>query len=844
MLAALGALAAVPAAGSAAPSAANRYSLAGGCFALKSAAGSAVAGTSRLRMQATALGSYLLYGPDRTFLAAHEDGSVGPAAAPSPAADWRVTAAGPGRFRLSPASAPSRALVAGQGGTPALGGPDTASRLRFSPASGCAIYPEAGLGASGRPARGPTPYGAVSGLIEGHMHWMTFEYFGGNFHCGKPWDRYGIAYALPDCSSIEGPQGTAASFQNFLNYGNPAQPHDTSGYPKLTEFGNSNLTYEGTYWRWIQRAWAGGLRLMVMSINENRELCQLQQRRRNSCDEMSTVRKGFQDIHELEDYVDAQAGGPGKGFFQIVTTPNQARRVINQGRMAVVLEIEVSELFGCHGSDASSCTRAKIDRGLDEMYKLGVRSSLLLNKFDNPLVGVRFDGGPVGQVINAANRDSYGSFWSAETCTGKLHDNTIESGGTSNPALSGLLQAAGAPGGVLPTYPPAPHCNTRGLTALGRYLVEKMMDRHMIVNPDHMSQAGVTQTLSLLEARRYSGVISPHGWMDPGNWPRLWKLGGVAFPGHSSATEYVKDYEKYRPLSTPYKFGWGYGADLGGLSHQPDAPKGSSISYPFRSQDGKVSFQPQRTGDRTFDYRKDGVATYGQYPEWFADLRRLGGARLTRDMSNGAEAYLEMWERAQGIRTRECAGFRSRILPRGLPRIRLGAHWQSLLARAGQPQQRARAWSYCVAGTPNRRAADVAELTPGGHVELVASQARARAAGGVPVGAAVARLRRAGARPVGGGVYVKSAGRTRFVYAARGGRVRLVAVASRALAARRAALRAAVRRALSARAIQAHPVFKPNPATEAARITGRGLAIATSDPRLDRAFRLLCSLAG
>ena len=35
----------------------------------------------------------------------------------------------------------------------------------------------------------------------------------------------------------------------------------------------------------------------------------------------------------------------------------------------------------------------------------------------------------------------------------------------------------------------------------------------MIVNPDHMSQAGVDRTLSLLEARNYSGVISPTaGW--------------------------------------------------------------------------------------------------------------------------------------------------------------------------------------------------------------------------------------------------------------------------------------------------------------------------------------------
>ena len=32
------------------------------------------------------------------------------------------------------------------------------------------------------------------------------------------------------------------------------------------------------------------------------------------------------------------------------------------------------------------------------MYALGVRSSLLLNKFDNPLTGVRFDSGVSGVI--------------------------------------------------------------------------------------------------------------------------------------------------------------------------------------------------------------------------------------------------------------------------------------------------------------------------------------------------------------------------------------------------------------------------------------------------------------
>ena len=275
-----------------------------------------------------------------------------------------------------------------------------------------------------------------------------------------------------------------------------------------------------------------------------------------------------------------------------------------------------------------------------------MRSALLLNKYDNPLAGTRFDSGAQGTLINVGNLASAGSFWSAKTCTEPLRDNPIAL------ADPGLLTALTALTGVTlpppPLYPKAPHCNTRGLTDLGAHTVNALMDKRMIVNPDHMSQKAVDQTLTLLEKRGYSGVISPHGWMDPGNWPRLWKLGGLAFPGHSNADQYVKEWEQYRPKSTPFQFGWGYGADLGGLSTQPGA---GALTYPFKGLDPAVTFDRQVTGQRTFDYAKEGVATYGQYADWLADLKRVGGDKLASDLWDGAEAYLQMWERAEGVKT-------------------------------------------------------------------------------------------------------------------------------------------------------------------------------------------------
>src|SRR4051812_31465943 len=159
--------------------AADRYSLANGCWtATDAASGKPVA--EKVFMKATALGSYLLYTKDRKYLAAG-DGGLAPADAPSPAADFVVADAGGAAFTLAPKATKA-----------------VAATVKFTPATGCAAFPEAPLNATGRPFKGATSYGAVRGIVEGHNHWMAFGSFGARFRCGKPWDAYGITFALPD----------------------------------------------------------------------------------------------------------------------------------------------------------------------------------------------------------------------------------------------------------------------------------------------------------------------------------------------------------------------------------------------------------------------------------------------------------------------------------------------------------------------------------------------------------------------------------------------------------------------------------------------------------------------
>ena len=581
MLALLGALVFAPTADAA--STKNRYTLANGCFALKRGAGfvaksgdgysasaPSTAAAERFYLKATALGRYMLYGRQRDYLAGTAQNGVESASAVSRLANWSVEQAGAGTFRLRLPAAGNRGLSA-SGGALRLGAADVFTLVATS---GCAEFPEVAISASGLPRRGTTSYTATRGLVDAHIHMMAFEFLGGRAHCGRPWHEFGVEQALVDCPDHYPANGGAAVLENVLFGGAPVRQHDPVGWPTFKDWPHhQSLTHEQTYYRWLERAWLGGLRVYVNLLVENAQLCEIYPYKQNSCDEMDSIRLQARRIRELEDYIDAQAGGPGKGFFRIVTNPFQAREVVNDGKLAVVIGIENSKLFNCgvyNDRPDPGCDRGSIDRQLDEVYKLGVRDMELVNKFDNALAGVAGDSGSTGAVVNAANRNETGKFWHMETCSdghAHVHDkNQLTADGEDRDALVGNGFNAFAPAGTLPVYPAAPHCNTKGLTDLGEYTVRRMIEKKMIIDPDHMSVIARKQTMALIEAAKYSGVVSSHSWSTPDVIPRIYKLGGFVTPYAGDSTSFVDEWRANRQQrSKKHYFGFGYGADMNGF---------------------------------------------------------------------------------------------------------------------------------------------------------------------------------------------------------------------------------------------------------------------------------------
>ncbi len=649
------------------------YSFAGDCYALKDATtgryvardalGFHTGPTDRAQatpfvLQATALGRYMFWGTGGYLPRTGPVGSVIPTRTPGPTADWAISAAG---RRVGFASVDTgRGLSVGAAGRLAQAqGVET--RWALEATGGCTPFPEVAVGATGTPFTGAGPTAPVRGFVDAHTHVSAFRFLGGRFHCGRPWSPYGVTVALEDCPDHQ-PNGEAAVAENFLSTGSPVGTHDTDGWPSFAGWPRpESLTHEGTYWRWIERAWRGGLRIMVTDLVENRSLCEIYPLKAGtSCNDMDSVRLQAADMYALQDYIDAQSKGPGKGFLRIVRSADEARRVISSGKLAVVLGVEVSEVLDCGlRGGQPTCDPAQVESGLDELEALGVRSFFPVHKFDNGLGGTAFDGGATGLLVNVGNKWATGDWWDVQRCApGAEADNSPDNLAQGREDLYTLFHDVLEPllATDLPAYPPGPSCNPKGLTDMGRYVVGAMADRGLIVETDHFSVKARDEALTILEQRGYSGVISSHSWGDDTSRVRLQDLGGVVAPYATTSPGYVESWRRARSTAAPGLFGIGYGTDTNGLGAQagprPGAAASNPVTYPYRTFDGGTVMHQSVSGTRTWDINTDGAANYGLFPDWVEDLRHLAGDQIVDDMANGAEAYLQMWARAEAAAVR------------------------------------------------------------------------------------------------------------------------------------------------------------------------------------------------
>jgi microsomal dipeptidase-like Zn-dependent dipeptidase len=498
----------------------------------------------------------------------------------------------------------------------------------------------------------------VVGFADTHTHPFANLASGGRLFWGAAFGPIDAALAI--CEAWHGLGGLSDVIGNIKRTlgGNVSVGHHTGGYPNFDGWpAHNTLDHQQMYADWIFRAYQGGLRLMVSHAVNNGLVCSIAAKAPGrTCDDMEAADLQIQAAKDMEAYIDVESGGKGRGWFRIAYSPQEARQIIQSGKLAVVLGIEVDKLFGC---GKNQCDAATVDAQLDKYYGLGVRHLIPVHFADNAFGGYALGGGTekilFGVNSMAANEGGLTSF--------------------EEPKEEGCS----------PTF--AQQCNQRTLTALGGQLITSMMNRGMIIDIDHMGMKTTDSVLVLTSARHYPVIGGHTGFV------------ATAMPGKSSERDksdaWLMTMKEYggmvsvglSPSETPaYQSSWSaqvpndcpetskswaqsylYAVDkMGGPDtaavglatdqflndmlgprfdgHCPT--QNGRVAYPFTTRTG-VKLDKSVAGKREFDYNNEGLAHFGLLADFVQDLKNVG--LTNRDLEplfRSAEGYIRLWERS------------------------------------------------------------------------------------------------------------------------------------------------------------------------------------------------------
>ncbi|MEX1364197.1 MAG: hypothetical protein AB1Z98_13810 [Nannocystaceae bacterium] len=580
-----------------------------------------------------------------------------------------------------------------------------AQAIVLEPASGCTEHPELTLDASGEITQTQFEDGDLYGIVDTHSHILSnFAFGGGGIFHGGPFHRLGIEHALPDCETYHGVDGRkdffgyafdsagadgadfASILPDLLLGELSVDNHVTAGYPEFTEWpaAPSRSTHQTQYYLWLQRAHLAGLRLVVQHATTNSAICHLTagegiQPVRYSCEDMVAVDRIIEETYAMERYIDAQAGGPGEGFFRIVLSPSEAREVIAQGKMAVILGIETSDLFDCRlvpREGSPICDEDYIRQQLDTYYDQGVRAIFPVHKYDNAFSPGDGDRAFI-ELGNFLNSGHWSNF--TEDCPDvpSVFDNgDVAFGGLNMPRA----QYDAPPPNDFSGFPQQPlvtafpfisalgdpplvgdYCQNATITPLGETLMAEMMSRGMIIEVDHLPRRSYQRAFELLEEADYPAV-GTHGGVFNG---RIYQLGGISKTGlgrcrdpenPGAMVQRLQDRVALIEQSGGYP-AEGFGFDLNGFAGAPGprfgegacpTPQDDPVTYPFTSYAGDVEFTEPVIGNRTLDFNTEGMVHIGLLPELIEDARRDAVSEADLEpLFRSAEGYLRMWELAE-----------------------------------------------------------------------------------------------------------------------------------------------------------------------------------------------------
>jgi microsomal dipeptidase-like Zn-dependent dipeptidase len=521
------------------------------------------------------------------------------------------------------------------------------------------------------------PPEVLDGFADIHVHEMANFGFGGAIIWGPAGGAPSGLGPIPRSmrrghDALEGAthgRFMAVLFRTLINaYVGDWFKHGEEGYPSFASWPSVNLwTHQQVHKDLLFRAYQGGLRLMVM-LAENSEdafgrgenelpivryhVFQRTKAPGRSGNDMESLDWQIRGTYLLEAEIDAEYGGPGKGWYRIVRDPDEAADVISQGKLAVILGTELQHLFNCD-TDRPACTPKTIVEGLNRLESMGVNYVFPLhhkvNQFGGPARFTDLNNGPAMKCPES--KPSY------------THD-----------------------------------CSAVGLTELGKFLILELSARGMLIDVEHMSLKTFNDTMDVVEQRRYpvfAGHVVPfevtaradrtERAKTRAQLQRIFDVGGIVAP--MIGTSFDSSSSQRIPVTCRALDGGGvdqwanaylFVKDIAGQQHADQlafstdwngfagwprprdkcAPSERKVSYPYplpvRLRPAAIqpvtemSLLQWPVGGRTWDFDHVGAANVGMVPDFLQDTQLLGlSPGDLEPIYRSARTIVNLWSRVR-----------------------------------------------------------------------------------------------------------------------------------------------------------------------------------------------------
>ncbi len=490
-----------------------------------------------------------------------------------------------------------------------------------------------------------------------HAHPRGDLAYGNQLFFGAPYGD--IATELGDCKTHHSKHLIRSVLAAQTEQRNYSKWKDSKhGYPDFKTWPAWCSTLHQQMWiDWIERAHKGGLQVMVALAVSSHTIASAA-KTTGPQDDRQVLLNCIQGIKDLVNY---------SAFMEIALSPQDIRRIVAKGKLAVVLGSEMDNI-GNFYSPADNYkarfnpnpTNEEIQAELDTLWNLGIRYIFPVHLNNSVFGGMSI----FEPALNVANKFATGAEWKVEQVS------TAESGisfhlqhpgdglnGVAKMFMPSLFPKSINPGRkenytsweVVPGFG---HRNAQGLTEKGKFGIDYMMKKGFLIDIEHMSDKTVNEVLAMAVKKNYpvnSGHSEPRhyqkneGGRTPQQYAQLKQVGGMIGMWHGkNASDFVK---RYRELAGIMDYSnLAIGLDAGGFAALPQRDTTIKVIY-------DNTFERCTTGNRTWDINTDGMAHYGLFPDYIKSWQLAG---MTERESNlfmsSAEHFTRMWEKCEAVK--------------------------------------------------------------------------------------------------------------------------------------------------------------------------------------------------